>query len=84
MQETSHPVVAAYVWGVRIVYSITVLVMLSVHGAPPEEIALHSHGAGNAQEDFHPSRAVECLVREIAVEPDRDAQTAKEVHPGEE
>ena len=55
-----------------------------VYGAPPGEISLDRHRAGDTQHDLDPTRTFEGLVREVAVEPDGDAQSTDQVHAREQ
>jgi hypothetical protein len=55
-------------------------VVLAVVGDPAHDRALDGHRAGDAEQDLHAPVRLEGLVREVAVEADRDAEPGEGVH----
>ena len=75
----------AFVWRVRVLRRIAVLMMMSVARDPLRRVALHRECTTVCEHVFEPFGCGEGLVRELPVVAERDTQTAGDkVHDGED
>ena len=82
LEGRDRAVAVAGVRRMRIAVLIRERVVLAVICDPLGERPLHRHAAQDRERRLHRRARLEGAVREVAVEPDRDAEGADHVHPG--